>query len=72
MSNKLIYNASTGEKRIVEYSPEIHDELPPTEPTPTPEERLAAAEAQIAAATAELERAKAELLGIIDTMEVGV
>lgn len=44
----------------------------PTEPTPTPEERIAAAEAQIAAAAAELERAKAELLGIIDTMEVGV
>ena len=72
MSSKLVYNALTGESRIVEYSPETHDKLPPTEPTPTPEERIAAAEAQIAAAAAELERAKAELLGIIDTMEGSV
>lgn len=71
MSDKLIYNALTGESRIVEYTPEIPDKLP-SEPTPTLEERLAAAEAKIAIGeegAAELAQIKGELLNIIDIME---
>ena len=57
----------------IELTPEEVEEIEAKSThAPTPEERIAAAEAQIAAAAAELERAKEELLGIIDTMEVGV
>ena len=69
----LLYE--NGETKIVERTltpeeiAELEAQQPPTEPTLTPEERIAAAEARIAEAAAEIEWAKAELLGVIDTME---
>lgn len=62
--------------KYIELTPEeiaeIEAQQPPTEPTPTLEERLAAAEAKIAIGeegAAELAQIKGELLNIIDIME---